>query len=143
MSRKAPEVAVVGTGAIGGPTAAVLAMYGKDMVIVCKQQEIVDAARSPGLHLFGVDGDHHVSMNAVRHIGEVSGPLDIVLLAVKAHDCVSTAMDLVPALGPDSIIVSLQNGICEHALVEVAGRDRIVGCVVGWGATMHGPGRAR
>lgn len=42
-------------------------------------------------------------------------------------------------LAPNSIVVSLQNGICEDALAGVVGRDRMVGCVVGWGATMHGP----
>ena len=38
-------------------------------------------------------------------------------------------------------MVSLQNGICEEALAGVLGRDRIIGCVVGWGASHIGPGQ--
>jgi 2-dehydropantoate 2-reductase len=42
-------------------------------------------------------------------------------------------------LSENSRVVSLQNGISEDALVEVLGAERVVGCVVGWGATMLGP----
>jgi 2-dehydropantoate 2-reductase len=37
------------------------------------------------------------------------------------------------------MVVSLQNGICEDALAEVLGRQRVIGCVVGWGATHRRP----
>jgi 2-dehydropantoate 2-reductase len=63
----------------------------------------------------------------------------VVLLATKATDCLEAAKDLLPVLSPNSIVVSLQNGIWEDALAGVVGHDRMVGCVVGWGATMHGP----
>ena len=63
----------------------------------------------------------------------------MVLLATKATDCLEAAKELLPLLFADSIVVSLQNGICEDALAGVFGRERMVGCVVGWGATMHGP----
>lgn len=60
-------------------------------------------------------------------------------MATKANDCIDAARNLLPLLGPETAVVSLQNGICEDAIAEVVGRDRVVGCVVGWGATMHGP----
>ena len=63
-----------------------------------------------------------------------------MLLATKATECVDAARELLPFLRDDSILVSLQNGICEQALAEIVGRERVMGCVVGWGATMHGPG---
>ncbi|NIO06186.1 MAG: 2-dehydropantoate 2-reductase [Proteobacteria bacterium] len=133
------KIAVVGAGAIGGVTAAFLVRAGWDLEIVCKHQEIVERA-SRGLHVFGAKGDYRVPLRAVKDIADLSGPKDVVFLATKAYDCLAAVQDLLPFLGQASAVVSLQNGMCEHALAEVLGRERVVGCVVGWGATMHGPG---
>lgn len=134
-----PRIAVVGAGAIGGVTSAYLARAGYDPEVVCKHQETVDLACSQGLHVFGVRGDDRVRVAAVQSIADLTGPKDVVLLATKATDCVNAAQDLLPFLHAETLVVSLQNGICEHAIAEVVGRERIVGCVVGWSATMHGP----
>jgi 2-dehydropantoate 2-reductase len=139
MPDKSVNIAVVGAGAIGAATAAFLAKAGWNTEIVCKHQDIADLAQSPGLHVFGVKGEHYVPVRAVKDIKDLSGPKEVVLLATKATDCLEAAKDLLPVLSPNSIVVSLQNGICEDALAGVIGRDRMVGCVVGWGATMHGP----
>ncbi len=139
MPDKSVNIAVVGAGAIGAATAAFLAKAGWNTEIVCKHQEIADLAQSPGLHVFGVKGEHYVPVRAVKDIKDLSGPKEVVLLATKATDCLEAAKELLPVLLPNSIVVSLQNGICEDALAGVVGRERMVGCVVGWGATMHGP----
>ncbi len=133
------RIAVVGAGAIGGITAAVLARAGFDVEVVCKHQDTVDRAVGPGLHVFGVMGDFRVPVKAVKSITNLSGAKDVVFLAVKAADAVPAAEELLQFLDDNSILVSLQNGICEDALAHVVGRGRVIGCVVGWGATMHGP----
>jgi 2-dehydropantoate 2-reductase len=79
-------------------------------------------------------------MKAVEKITDLSGPIDLIFLATKANDCVAAAKDLIPLLKPDSMVVSLQNGISEYALADVLGNDRVVGCVVVWGATNNGLG---
>jgi 2-dehydropantoate 2-reductase len=139
MPDKSVNITVVGAGAIGAATAAFLTKAGWNTEIVCKHQEITDLAQSPGLHVLGVKGEHYVPVRAVKDIKDLSGPKDVVLLATKATDCLEAAKELLPVLSRNSIVVSLQNGICEDALAGVVGRDRMVGCVVGWGATMHGP----
>jgi 2-dehydropantoate 2-reductase len=63
----------------------------------------------------------------------------VIFLAVKATEAVNAAKQLRAFLREDSVLVSLQNGICEEALADVIGRERVIGCVVGWGATMRGP----
>lgn len=50
------------------------------------------------------------------------------------------AKAMLPLLREDSLVVSMQNGICTDALAAIVGKERTVGCVIGWGATMHGPG---
>jgi 2-dehydropantoate 2-reductase len=133
------SVAVVGAGAIGGVSAAVLTRAGYGVELVCKHSEIVERALSPGLHLVGAKGDMRVPVKAVKSITDLSGPKDIILLATKATEAVAAARELLSLLREDSVLVSMQNGICEEALADVVGRKRVIGCVVGWGATMHGP----
>ena len=133
------RIAVVGAGAIGGTTAAFLAQAGWHVELVCKHQETVDLAANPGLHVFGVRGEHHLRVKAVKEISDLSSGIDTVLLATKATDCVDAARALLPLIREDTSVVSLQNGICEDTIAGVVGRDRVIGCVVGWGATMHGP----
>jgi 2-dehydropantoate 2-reductase len=134
------RIAVVGAGAIGGITAAWVSRAGYETEVDCKHQEAVNHALSPGLHVFGVKGESTVPVKAVKNISELSGPKDLVLLAVKATEAVKAAEELRLTLPGDWALVSLQNGICEDALAEVLGRDRVIGCVVGWGATMYSPG---
>jgi len=141
MLDKHADIAVVGAGAIGGVTAAALKTAGWNVQLVCKHREIADLAISAGLSITGIKGSRTVRLDAVAGIKDLSGAKDLVLLATKATDCVAAATDLLPFLKPDSVVVSLQNGICEEDIAAVVGRERVMGCVVGWGASLLGPGR--
>ena len=139
MLSKGSKIAVVGAGAIGGVTAAFIHRLGWNTEIICKHQEIVDKIEAHGLLISGVKGELTVQLKAVKNISDLSEPKDLILLATKAHDCVAAAQQLRAFLKPDSTVVSLQNGICEEILAETLGRDRVVGCVVSWGATYNAP----
>lgn len=139
MKGKNSTIAVIGAGAIGGTTAAFLTKAAWDVELVCKHPETVALASTNGLHVFGVRGEHRVKVKAVREIGELTPGKDVILLATKATDCRDAARALLPVIRDDTAVVSLQNGICEDAIAEVVGRERMIGCVVGWGASMHGP----
>jgi 2-dehydropantoate 2-reductase len=140
MLDKRIRITIVGAGAIGGVAAALLGRAGWELEVVCKHQETVDCIASRGLHLFGVKGEDYIQLRAVRTISDLSAGRRVILLATKATECVATAAELRPYLKDDAVVVSLQNGMCEDALAEVVGRNRVIGCVVGWGATHHGPG---
>lgn len=139
MLTKDSKIVVVGAGAIGGVTAAFIQRLGWDTEIVCKHREIVDKIAIQGLHISGVKGELTARLKAVKNISDLAEPKDLILLATKANDCVAAVQQLNAFLKPDSTVVSLQNGICEEVLAETLGRERIVGCVVGWGATYHAP----
>ena len=131
----------MGAGAIGGVSAALIKQAGyDDLELVCKHTDLAGQIREKGLKITGIKGDCNVKMNAVATIPEMSGPKDLVLLATKANDCIAAAQDLLPFLKPDSVVVSFQNGISEPALAHVLGKDRVIGCVVGWGASHETPG---
>lgn len=138
--RQQPKILVVGTGSIGGICAALLAKAGYAVEVVCKYPDLVPKIKTEGLKISGICGNCQVPMPAVATIPELSEQKDIVLLATKATDMMEAATALLPFLHEKSLVVSLQNGICEEMLAVVLGRDRVVGCVVGWGATMLAPG---
>lgn len=140
ISGQNSKTAVIGAGAIGGITAAFMTDAGWNLTLVCKHKLTLDIAAGPGLHIFGARGHHTIKVPSVRTIADLAGPLDLVFLAVKATDMIEAVQELLPLLHPESMVVSLQNGICEESLAMVLGRQRVVGCVVGFGATMHEPG---
>ena len=130
------SIAVIGGGAIGGITAAYLSQAGYDVELVVKYQEKADQAINKGLHITGVRGDHYIKLKAVAEVEQLSGKKDIVMIVTKAYDMPDVARRVLPFLKEDSVVVSMQNGICVEALGEVVGPERSVGCVIGWGSTM-------
>ncbi len=137
---KDKKILVVGTGAIGGICAALIAKAGYQIEVICKYPELAQKITNEGLKISGIYGDMQVKMPAFASISELKEMKDIVLLATKATDMMDPSKELLPFLHEKSLVVSLQNGICEEILAEVLGKNRVIGCVVGWGATMHAPG---
>jgi 2-dehydropantoate 2-reductase len=135
------KIVVIGAGAVGGVVAGYLADLNYDIQLVCKHREILDSIENNGLRIEGVK-EHIISYpDTVMDISQITDRPDIIFLATKANDVKELAQNIVPFLRDDTAIVSLQNGICEDLIAEIVRPDRTIGCVVGWGATMLGPGR--
>lgn len=137
---KSPEIVVIGGGAIGSMITAFIANAGYDVVMVCKHKELADRVAEGKLHIFGAKRNKQMPIPAVTTVSELSGPKDIVLLATKANDILSAVKDLTPFLKDTSVIVSMQNGMCIDELSHIFGVEHVVGCVIGWGVTMHALG---
>ncbi len=135
-----PRIVVIGAGAIGGVTAGFMAKSGHNVTIITKYPDLAEKIREEGLLITGVKGTHNVKMKAYPRISDLKGQVDIVFLATKATDLEEAAMQILPFIHKNSLVVSMQNGICEYKLAEIVGVERTVGCVVGWGATMVEPG---
>ncbi|MBQ6563861.1 MAG: ketopantoate reductase family protein [Clostridia bacterium] len=134
------RIVLIGPGAIGGITAAFLAKAGDDITLVCKHSSIVELASGKGLHITGVQGTLDVPVRAVKTIEDLEGTFDFCLIATKAYDMPACAKAMLPYLKEDSLVVSMQNGICTDTLSAIVGEKRTVGCVIGFGGTMTGPG---
>jgi len=137
---KETKIGVVGAGAIGGITAALLHRAGYDIEVACNSVELAEKISSRGLHVFGGKGNFEIPLLAVAHISQFSGHKDIILLATKANGMLKAAQETLPFLANDSKVVCMQNGICDFALADAIGSQRTVGCIVNWSATMHEPG---
>ena len=132
---------VVGAGAVGGITAALLKKKGFNVEIACKYDDYASMISGNGLEVKGAAGDFKISMTAYSSVNQIKEQKDIILLATKATDMVEAARSILPILKENGHIVSLQNGLCENDLASVVGNERVVGCVVGWGATMEAQGK--
>lgn len=135
------RILVVGAGAVGGITAAILAREQYDIWLVAKYPELAEKIRSEGIDVSGYCGDFRMIVPAVAKAAELSGKFDYVFMATKADAMVKATREILPFIHEQSKVVSMQNGICEEALASVVGRIRTIGCVVGWGGTMIAPGK--
>ena len=134
------RIVLIGPGAIGGITAAFLAKAGEDITVVCKHPSLTEQISGKGLHLTGICGDQWVPMKAVTTIEELEGVFDFCLIATKVYDMPPCARAMLPHLKTDSLVVSMQNGICTELLASVVGEERTVGCSIGIGGTMTAQG---
>ncbi len=130
---------VWGAGAIGAMVGAWLARAETDVLLVDTDVAHVEAMKRSGLHITGMRGDHHVSVEAALP-EEVKGPLGLVLLAVKCHHTEQAVAAIRPLLADDGWVVSMQNGLNEEVIASELGSDRTVGCFVNFSADWQAPG---
>jgi 2-dehydropantoate 2-reductase len=132
---------VVGAGAVGGITAALLKKNGTDVEIVCKYEDYASLISANGIEISGACGAFSVKIPAFASITQVKEEKDIVLLATKATDMIEAAKSIDRVLKKNGFLISMQNGMCEDDLADILGKNRIIGCVTGWGATMESMGK--
>ena len=120
------KVLVLGAGGVGGYFGGRLAVAGHDVAMVARGPHLA-ALQEHGLRLRSVRGDVDVRL-PVAEDPAAFGPVDVVLFCVKAYDTASAAAGLTPVLGPETAVVSLQNGVDnEDLLATVLGPDHVVG----------------
>ena len=105
------KIAIVGAGAIGGYLGARLAASGEEVTFVARNRNL-EAIRVDGFRLIEEDGRelHAPTAKAVQQMAE-AGPQDAVLLTVKAHQVVDLLPDLRQLFGPQTMVVTLINGV--------------------------------
>ncbi len=119
-----------------------MARGGEDVTLCDSVAEHVDAMKGAGLRIEAFNGTFTVPVRAL-HPMELTGPLEVVLLCVKAQHTATAVRSILPVLGPGSTIVSIQNGLCETVIADLVGHDRTLGAFVNFGAQYLGPGSVR
>jgi len=100
---------VAGAGAIGAYIGAHMTRAGYDVTLFARGPHL-KAMQANGVHMKSADGDFEVRPRIIGSLEE-AGPSDVVFLGVKAHSLPQLAPQLKPVLGPDTTVVSTQNGI--------------------------------
>ena len=156
------KICVVGAGAIGGYVAVRLAHAGHDVSAIARGPHLA-AIRANGLKLVEAHQELVADLEATDRIADLDTQ-DVVLLALKAHQIAAVADDLRALFGPDTVLVTLQNGIpwwyfqklgggfADRVVetVDPGGRlfnaidpNRIIGCIGYPAATIAEPGVIR
>ena len=132
--------AVVGSGAVGGYFGAKLARSGQDVTFIARGAHLA-AIRERGLRIESAKlGDFVVNAPASDDPRNV-GPVDVVLFTVKAYDN-AEALKLLPALvGPESVVLTLQNGVDSvDDIAAVVGQGHVLGGTTYVATALERPG---
>ena len=158
------KICVVGAGSIGGLLGARLAVTGEEVTLIARGGHL-EAIRSRGLEVTMHDGTvvHAANIAATSDMREC-GQQDLVILGVKAHQIAPIAGELTALFGPETIVLTTQNGIpwwyfqrhggpLDGTVLEsldpggtIAGAvsaNRIMGCIAYPAAEITAPGRIR
>jgi len=103
------RIVIVGAGAIGGYIGARLARVGASVVLFARGPHL-RAMQERGLRVISADGDFEVKPEVASDLAAI-GTADVVFLGVKAHSLTAVAPRLHLLFGPDTTVVSTQNGI--------------------------------
>jgi 2-dehydropantoate 2-reductase len=156
------KICMIGAGAIGGLLAVKFALAGKEVTAV-DQGLHLQAMRENGLRLHMADGTQWVAPN-LRVTGQIKevGISDLIILAVKAHQLATVAPHLPRLYGPDTVVLTVQNGLPwwyfqrhggalegtrlqtldpDGVMTQHIPAERILGCVAYPASAMMGPGR--
>jgi 2-dehydropantoate 2-reductase len=136
-----PRVLVMGLGGIGGVVAAHLLEQGVDVVPVSTNKAIRDTVCTAGFWVTG-DGETRIVPGEAKEEPPLGGRgFDYVLLATQPPQVEVAAKTAMAALADDGAMVVFQNGLCEERIAKLVGRERVIGAIIAWGASVVGPGR--
>lgn len=137
------KVAVLGSGGVGGYFGARLAAAGAEVAFVARGAHL-EALRTKGLTVVSPLGDLHLDrVNATEDPASV-GPVDVVFFTVKLYDTVAACELLAPLVGPDTVVVTLQNGVeSVGRLTTAIGPSHVAGGVAHVFAVIAEPGVIR
>ena len=133
-----PRILVMGAGGIGGIVASTLMEVGAAVTAVSTNAAIRTAVDKSGFRVVD-DGEERVVRGWVSAAPE--GKYDLCILATQPPNVEEAARTALPHLIEDAEVVVLQNGLCEDRIAAIVGRDRVIGGIVAWGASMPEPGK--
>jgi 2-dehydropantoate 2-reductase len=121
------RVLIVGAGAVGGYFGARLAQAGRDITFLVRPAR-AEILRRDGLRITGTLGDFSVQPKLVSGPGALGGPYDLIFLSVKAYALTQAIEDFGPAMGPQSMILPMLNGMAHlDVLTNHFGAQRVLG----------------
>jgi len=136
------KIAIMGSGGLGGYYGARLQAGGNDVTFVARGEQL-KALQQNGIAL---EGDRAVHLPKVKATDDPAtiGKADIVIFTVKLRDTEAAARQMLPLIGPDTGVISLQNGVTkDDMLAPVVGREHLLGGAAYIGVSVVGPGVIR
>lgn len=130
----------MGAGGVGSYMGALLARAGADVTLICRGAHLA-AIQAGGLRVTRYDGQVAAAAIAATDDPGTVGPVDVVLQSVKLYDLAAAAQQMLPMVGPDTMVVPVQNGITgPDEIGAVVGPAHVVAGVVFVNSTVVAPG---
>ena len=130
------KIAVIGAGAMGSVVGGLLAKGGNDVTLVDVWREAIDGINSKGLRI----DDEVVRVHATDKPSEI-GLVDLAIVFVKCYHTEAAVRNALPVIGPDTVVLSLQNGWGNGPrIAKIVGEEKLILGVCYHSATVAGPG---
>jgi 2-dehydropantoate 2-reductase len=137
------RIAVMGTGGVGGYFGGRLAAVGEDVTFVARGAHL-EAIQRDGLKITSALGDATIAPAQATDDPASVGPVDLVLFTVKLYDTEAAAEAIRPLIGPETGVVTFQNGIAgPEVLAGRLGAEHVMGGVAKIAAVIAEPGVVR
>jgi 2-dehydropantoate 2-reductase len=137
------RIAIVGVGGVGGYFGGKLAQGGADVVFIARGRTL-EALRTKGLRVDSIKGDFTLPTVKVSDDPFSVGPVDAVVMAVKAWQIPEAAAEIRPLIGKETVIVPLENGMeAPEQLAKVLGREHVLGGLCAIVSFIVEPGHVR
>jgi 2-dehydropantoate 2-reductase len=134
------KILIMGTGGVGGYYGGLLAQQGNEVTFISRGAHLY-AMRHEGLKVKSVHGDFTVfPANATEDPAKVE-PVDLILFCVKTYSTDEAAKAVRPAVGPQTIVLSLQNGIdAAERIGKIIGMEHVLGGATWLSSAVEAPG---
>ena len=135
------RIAMMGAGGVGGYFGGRLAASGCDVTFIARGRHL-EALRNDGLKIDSRDiGDATIDPVEATHTPADVGVVDYVIVGVKLWDTEEVGRAILPMVGPDTTVLSLQNGVeCDETLARVVGAEHLIGGVAFIASSIGEPG---
>ena len=134
------KIMVMGTGGVGGYYGGLLAKQGHEVTFIARGAHL-KAMRANGLQIKSIFGDFVVAPVRATDTPAEAGPVDFILFCVKTYHTDEAAQAILPAIGAQTIVLSLQNGIdAAERIGKVVGAEHLIGGVTYISSALESPG---
>jgi 2-dehydropantoate 2-reductase len=121
------RIAVVGAGGLGGYYGGRLAKAGHDVTFIARGEQLA-ALRANGLRVESVRDPFHLPTVSATGDAKSAGPVDLVLLTVKAYDLARAAEGILPLIAKETAVLPLLNGVdISERIGAVIGMPHVLG----------------
>jgi 2-dehydropantoate 2-reductase len=138
------KVHILGAGSLGCAIGGTLAAAGTEVTLIARSREHVDAVNAKGLVMRDANGGERVVKLAAATDARGLEPADLVIVLVKSFHTEAAIAGYKQAVGDETIVMSLQNGLGhEEVLGKAVGRQRLLAGKTYVGGVFLGPGIVR
>lgn len=139
------RIAIMGSGGVGGYYGGLLTLVGHDVVFIARGEHLA-AMQANGLRIRSVHGDFTLRpVQATDRPADIEiEKVDLVLVCVKTPDTTDAARQILPLIAPDTVVLSLQNGVeAPEQIGAIVGMSHVVGGATWISSSIEAPGVIR